>query len=199
MIKAGMTGGIGSGKTVICQVFGMLGVPVYHADDEAKKLYDTSETIRNKMVALLGEKIYDGPHLNRGKLAAMIFSDRELLEQVNSIVHPEVAERFLVWCQDHVQSRYVIQESAILFESDLYRIMDVYITVTAPVSLRMNRIMARPGMSEALASKIMENQMPDDIKTGRSHFVIENDDHHLVIPQVLKIHDSLMTSEKSGN
>jgi dephospho-CoA kinase len=192
MIKVGITGGIGSGKTIVCEVFKQLGVPVYEADIEAKKLYDTNESVRNKMVHLLGEEIYDGQHLNRKKLAGLIFNDRELLQEVNSIVHPEVADHFLMWCENHTQHHYVIQESAVLFESNAFKMLDVCITVSAPVQLRMKRIMQRPGMTQEIASGIMKNQMPDDIKIRQSHFVIENDDHHLVIPQILKIHDALM-------
>ncbi|MBN1158512.1 MAG: dephospho-CoA kinase [Bacteroidales bacterium] len=199
MIKAGVTGGIGSGKTMVCQVFRLLGVPVYCADDEAKKLYDTSVAVRNRMIGLLGEDIYSGLHLDRGKLAGLIFNNRELLEQVNAIVHPEVTTHFLEWCQRQVQEHYIIQESAILFESGIYRIMDVKITVTAPDSLKIKRIMTRPGMTETLAARVIENQIPDDIKAGRSDFVITNDDRHLVIPQILKIHESLMKMENPGN
>ncbi len=191
MIKAGVTGGIGSGKTTVCHVFRQLGVPVFQADVVAKELYDTNESVRNKMTGLLGESIYDGGNLDKRKLSRLIFSDRELLHQVNRIVHPEVASYFLEWCQNHTHDRYVIQESAILLESNANKNMDVIITVTAPVDLRMKRVMKRQGMTKQLVVCIMENQMPDEMKIKQSHYIIENDDQHLIIPQVMKIHEAL--------
>lgn len=191
MIKVGVTGGVGSGKTTVCHVFRQLGVPVFQADIVAKELYDMSESVRSKMIGLLGESIYNGENLDRRKLARLIFSNRELLHQVNRIVHPEVASYFIEWCQNHIFESYVIQESAILFESNAGKVMDIIITVTAPVDVRLKRIMKRPGMSEQLALKIMENQMPDEMKIKQSRYVIENDDQHLIIPQVMEIHKAL--------
>lgn len=196
MIKVGVTGGIGSGKTTVCHIFRQLSVPVFQADIVAKELYDTSKTVRSKMTGLLGKSIYNGENIDRRKLARLIFSNRELLHQVNRIVHPEVASCFMEWCKNHILDQYVIQESAILLESDANKTMDIIITVTAPVNIRMKRIMKRPGMTEQLAVYIMENQIPDEIKTKQSHYVIENDDQHLIIPQVMKIHEALT---KAGN
>jgi len=186
------TGGIGSGKTIICQVFNQLKIPVYNADIEAKKLYDSHVGIRKKMIDLFGENIYEGQKINRSKLAGLIFHDRELLLRVNKIVHPEVIAHYNAWCNMHRYNKYVIQESAILFESNVYQMMDVCITVTAPMEVRLIRIMQRPGMTESVAESIMQIQLPDEIKVRQSDFVIENDNKKLVIPQVLNIHRALM-------
>lgn len=191
MTRVGLTGGIGSGKSIICEVFRLLGVPVFHADQEAKDLYESHAGVRQKMTDLLGGDIYKGQKIDRQKLSGLIFRDRKLLAAVQRIVHPEVAKRFDSWCSLHSGKPYVIHEAAILFESGADRKMDVCITVMASASVRMERILKRPGMTGEIATRIMENQMPDADKAGKSQFMIENDGLHLVIPQVLQIHHAL--------
>ena len=190
MIKVGLTGGIGSGKTIICRIFELLGAPVYYADIEAKNFYHHEE-IKQKMIRLLGSEIYVGDQLDRKKLADMIFRDKDLLASVNHIIHPHVADHFRRWCEENRHHNYVIQEAAILFESNAYKLMDICITVEAPADVRIERIMKRPGMTRSSAETIMENQFSTDAIISRSDFVILNDNNHLVIPQVLWIHKYL--------
>lgn len=192
MIKVGLTGGVGSGKTIVSQVFSLLGVPVYNADSEAKKLYESHPGVRKQMIRLLGKDIYRGHELDRRKLSGLIFQDRILLSKVNDIVHPEVAAHFLKWCGNYENHAYILQEAAILFESKASRLMDFCITVTAPVDVRIERLLERKGMTRRQALDIMDNQMQEDIKVSKSDFVIVNDNLQLVIPQVLLINSTLM-------
>lgn len=191
MTRVGLTGGIGSGKSIICQVFRLLNVPVFHADEEAKDLYDSHEGVREKMTGLIGKDLYTGHKIDRQKLARLIFRDKELLKAVQHIVHPEVAARFESWCGNKAGHSYVVHEAAILFESGADRGMDVCITVMAPAEIRLERILQRSGITREIAAQVMENQMPEEEKADRSQHIIWNDNLHLVIPQVLHIHHML--------
>ena len=188
MIKVGVTGGIGSGKSLVCQIFLRLGVLVYHSDIVARELMETDPAIRASLIRLMGEEIFTGQTLNRSVVSAMIFSNRSLLEKVNGIIHPRVAEHFIAWCKVQIKQAYVIQESALLFESKAYVMFDKYITVSAPEEVRIKRVVARKDMTVEKVRLIMENQLPEREKTVRSHHVIVNDDVTLVLPQVLKLH-----------
>jgi dephospho-CoA kinase len=197
MKKAGLTGGIGSGKTMVCCVFTALGVPVYHADGAARRLMETDETIRQSLKDLLGDDIYKGNEPDRNRIAELIFKDAQLLRKVNTIIHPRVADDFSGWCIRHKDSPYVIHESALLFESNFYRLFDIAITVTCPVDIRLQRILSREGMTRQKAERIMRNQLSEDEKITRSHYHINNDGHTLVLPQVLKIHSVLNVFENN--
>ena len=188
MIKVGITGGIGSGKSIVCQVFSKLGVPVYYADSEAKQLSETDPEIRNNLITLLGKDIYTGGTLNRTKMSELIFNNQSLLEKVNQIIHPKVAEHFLLWCRNHAGYAYVIQESAILFESRAYLLFDKCITVTSPEEVRIQRTISRKNMTLEKIRSIMKNQMPEQEKIARSNDVIINDGMRPVLPQILQLH-----------
>ncbi|HLO60264.1 MAG TPA: dephospho-CoA kinase [Bacteroidales bacterium] len=193
MRKIGVTGGIGSGKSLICKVFSRFGIPVYYADDEAKILSDTHPEIRNTLISWFGNEIYAGDVLNRPMLADIIFKDREWLSRVNGLIHPRVAEHFKSWCLKFQGSPYIIHESAILFESGAWMNFDAIIGVTATESTRLKRVMNRPQMSPGKFRMIMQNQLPDNELAERCNHIIVNDDHTLVIPQVMKLHKTFIS------
>ncbi len=191
MIKVGLTGGIGSGKTTVCNVFKHLGIPVYHADIQARILSDTDGDIRKALSGLFGENIYTESGLNRKKLSEIIFVNSHLLQEVNAIIHPKVKEHFIKWIHGYSEMKYIIHEAAILFESGMNPLFDKIITVTAPESIRIARIMKREGVSENDVKNIINNQWPESKKREISDYMIMNDQKRLILPQILKIHDEL--------
>jgi dephospho-CoA kinase len=193
MMKVGITGGIGSGKTIVCQVFSKFGVPVYYADLASRELTENDPEIRDNLVKLLGQKVFSGKSLNRAMMASMIFNNRQLLQQVNQIVHPKVAEHFGKWCLNHSRDVYIIQESALLFESNAYLMFDRYVTVASPEEIRIKRIITRQDMSYERIRAIMENQLPDEERKARSHHVVINDDITPLLPQLLQLHQLFST------
>jgi len=197
MIKAGITGGIGSGKTMICRAFESLGVPVYNADLAARLLTDSLPEIRAGLMAAFGKDIYEGETLNRPRFASVVFRNKEMLESANHIIHPWVKDDFNRWAQAHKACDYVIEESAILFESGNNAFVDQCITVIAPVGLRIRRLMNRPGMTLERIEDVMANQWTDEKKTAASDFVIINDEMSLVLPQMLSIHQRLKDISKT--
>lgn len=196
MLKVGLTGGIGSGKTIVSKIFHHLDIPVYYADNFAKTLSDTDPEIIEKLSDIFGKDIYTPTGLDRKKLASIIFRDPDALSKVNHIIHPKVREHFFKWCEQYSDKEYIIQEAAILFESGAYKFFDMYITVTAPETLRINRVLSREETTAERIKKIISNQISEDEKIKRSHFVIVNDEKKLVIPQVLLIHEKLLTYPK---
>ena len=183
MIKTGITGGIGSGKSVVSSIFDIEGIPVYNADDESRRLTDTSPVIREKLMTLIDEAIYRNDRLDRQRLASLIFNDEVLLKQVNEIIHPAVRENFRDWIMRQT-SLYCALESAILYESGFDRDVDVVLMVFAPVEVRLTRTMIRDGISEAEIIKRMNHQMPDELKRNQADVVIINDGIRPLIPQV---------------
>ena len=171
-----------------------LGVPVYIADDEAKKLMNRSKVIRRKLIKLFGEKAYVNDELNRPYLANAIFNNKELLEQMNAIVHPKVAKHFVRWSQKQ-KAPYIIKEVAILFENDSYKSCDYIITVVSLLASRIERILKRDNTTKNKIEAIMNNQWTDEEKIKLSHFVIENNDLKNTENQVVKIHDELLKKE----
>jgi dephospho-CoA kinase len=191
MIKVGITGGIGSGKSLVCEVFARLNIPVYHADLEARKLTDSDPSIRNELTSLLGKTIYSGPTLNRVLMADLVFNDPNLLEKVNAIIHPRVAQHFMLWCNNSMFHPYVIQESAILFESKAYLGFDAVISVSCPEETRIQRVLIRKNMNREKILAVMKNQLPESEIIRRSDYVIDNDGTKLLLPQILRIHNIL--------
>jgi dephospho-CoA kinase len=170
MIKVGITGGIGSGKSLICEVFSKLGAPVYSADAAARNLVDADPEIRESLVLLLGEDVYTGNMLNRPRMADMIFNNKLLLAKANQIIHPRVAEHFRLWCLKNSEFPYLIQESALLFESGTYKLFE------------------RRDMTLDKIRAILINQLPEEEKIACSHHVIVNDGKTPILPQVLRLH-----------
>ncbi|WP_313111096.1 dephospho-CoA kinase [Aequorivita sediminis] len=190
MKVVGLTGGIGSGKTTVLKMFAALGVPVYIADNEAKKLTNSSPIIRQKLTDLLGKEAYQNDELNRKFVAEKIFNDKELLEAVNAIIHPQVGIHFQKWLEEQT-SDYVIKEAAILFENGSYKNCDLVILVTAPEEERIARVMMRDGTTKSQVQDRIKNQWPDSKKKKLADFIIENIDLEDTQNLVNQIHLSL--------
>ena len=190
MITVGLTGGIGSGKSTIAKMFRELGVPVYDSDAGAKSLMVCSEEIREQLVSLFGEEAYLGDELNRNHIATMVFSDRSKLEALNSIVHPAVRDHFAAW-RDTQATPYVIQESALIFENGIQDQYDFVILVTAPLELRMDRVVERDSVTKADVQNRIENQMDDLDKIDLADFLVENIDLETTEKKVHELHNIL--------
>lgn len=199
MKVVGITGGIGSGKSVVSMVFRQLGIPVYDSDAEAKLLYDKFPELRDAVRKQIAEEAFDSNgKLDRKKLAEIVFQFPEKLEILNQLVHPLVKKDFQNWVQKHPEAAYVVKEAAILFESGAYSDCDKVITVVAPRELRIQRVRERDRKTKSEIEAIMHRQSNDEEKIKRSDFVIQNDEKELILPQVLAIHESLSKEEKPG-
>ena len=187
----GLTGGIGSGKTTVANMFRALGISIYIADEEAKKLMASSKIIKRKLIALFGEKVYVNDALNKPYIADTIFKNRLLLEKMNAIIHPRVASHFKKWLLKQ-KSPYVIKEAAILFENEGYKQCDIIITVTAPKELKIKRLLSRDNMTLEKIEAIMNNQWNDEKKIKLSDYVIVNTKLENTRKQVVKIHEEII-------
>ena len=191
MIQLGVTGGIGSGKSTVCSILEKLQIPVYYADDEAKKILE-SEAVRKRLIALFGAQIVDASdQIDRKQLAALVFVSPEKLEQLNQVIHPAVAAHYKEWLNQHQSFPIVAKEAAILFESKSYLGMDKVVTVYAPEKLRLARAMKRSNQSRKEILARMKNQISEKEKMERSDFVLINDEKKLLIPQVIKMIEKL--------
>jgi dephospho-CoA kinase len=186
MFKVGVTGGIGSGKSVVCKVFRHLGVPVYSADREAKRLMAENESIRAALQEFFGTDVFQDGQLNRKYLAGRVFSDEKAREFVNSLVHPLVRNDFTAWAAQPHDSLYVIEEAALLFETGAWRELDYTILLVADRETRIERIIRRDGISRAAVQARMASQMDPRKSMEYADLVIHNDPADLVIPQVLR-------------
>ncbi|ARV10668.1 dephospho-CoA kinase [Winogradskyella sp. PC-19] len=189
----GITGGIGSGKTTISKYFEALGIPVYHADFEAKALMNRSKVIRRKLIALFGDNTYKNGALNRDYLRSKIFNNKDLLTQMNAIVHPKVGAHFKRWIKKQ-DAPYVLKEVAIIFENNLQSQYDYIITVVADKEERIKRVIQRDNTSRDSVESIILNQLPDEEKINKSDFIIENDDLEIAKSQVQKTHKALINN-----
>lgn len=196
MIKVGLTGGIGSGKTMVAKVFEHLGIPIYHADDRAKLLYTTDPQLKKDVLELLGTEAYVDGRLNRPWIAEKVFNDSTLLEQLNRLVHPAVGRDFYNWLEAQT-SPYIIKEAAILFESGAHLALDEVILVSAPSEVRLQRVMKRDGLSAAEVRQRMAKQWNEEQRRQNSQHEIINDGHHLVLPQILTLHEDLIRRANS--
>lgn len=193
----GVTGGIGSGKTTVCRVFSILGIPVYSADDRAKWLMGNNSNLKKAISSEFGEKSFleDGS-LNRAFLAEEVFSDPEKVKRINSLVHPAVGEDFKNWANSQT-APYLIKEAALLFESGSSKELDFVINVSSPLKIRVARVLLRdPHRSEEQVNHIIDQQMPDEQKNELADYVIKNNDSKLIIPQVLEIHQKLCAQNR---
>lgn len=192
MLKIGITGGIGSGKTTVCRVFELLGVPIYYADDESKIILNSDKEAKESVAKLFGNSILnaDGT-IDRKKLAALVFNKKEELDKLNAILHPAVGKHFDNWVNEQT-APYCIKEAAILFESGAYKQVDKVIAVVAPLELKIDRTLKRDGITKEEVLARIKNQMPDEEKVKKADFVIQNDELQLLIPQVLKLHRQIL-------
>ncbi|GAA4302870.1 dephospho-CoA kinase [Aestuariibaculum suncheonense] len=193
MKVVGLTGGIGSGKTTVAKAFEALGIPVYIADLEAKKLMVTSEVIKTKLVELFGEEVYLDNELNKPFIANIIFNDKTYLQKMNAIVHPEVHKHFDAWKLKQ-KAPYVIKEVAILFENGGNKQCDLVITVTAPLELRIERLLKRDNTTKEKIEAIMKNQWSDEDKIALSDFVVNNVNLEKTKAQVVRIHEQIVNA-----
>ncbi|MGE0020996.1 MAG: dephospho-CoA kinase [Draconibacterium sp.] len=194
-LAVGITGGIGSGKSTVCKIFRLLGVPVFEADLVAKDIMNSSKTVITKLSAWFGDDIYTNGLLNRKKLASYIFESEEWLQKVNALVHPLVRDEFLRW-KNSQEVPYTIYEAAILFESGFYQLMDVNILVTAPEQLRIERVKERDNLTAEHILARMAKQWTDVEKRKLASAEIVNDNSTLIIPQILEIDKKLKTYGK---
>ena len=192
MKKVGVTGGIGSGKTMVCSVFEHLGIPVYSSDNRARVLMEQSPEVRKPIIDLLGKKAYHAGKLNKQLLTRRLFDDPDLREKINRIVHPVVFEDFLAWSEKYRGKHYVIQEAAIIFESGADHFLDQVINVYAPVRIRIDRLVKRDRSNAREIRKKMKSQMSEKERRQRADYTLVNDGKRMILPQILKIHKDLM-------
>jgi dephospho-CoA kinase len=191
MKRIGLTGNIGTGKTTIARIFEVLGVPVYHADTRARVILD-SDNAKLQVASLFGNQVINPMNqVDRKALANIVFNDKEKLAELNNLIHPLVEEDFAQWCETHKNEHYILHEAAILFESGFNRLFDATIMVAAPEELCIERVMARDGITKAMVIERMQNQWPQEKKMELSEYVVVNNEHTLVIPQILTIHNAL--------
>ena len=190
-LKVGITGGIGSGKTTVARIFEVLGIPVYYADDAAKKIMNEDDWLKAQIIKNFGENSYADGRLNREYLGSIVFRDKAKLAVLNALVHPATIRHSNAWmkCQT---SPYAIREAALIFESGVQGQLDFVIGVSAPVELRMERAMKRDNLSREQVQDRMDRQINETIKMRLCDFVIVNDEKTPVIPQVLRLHQQLL-------
>ena len=191
VLKIGLTGGIGSGKSTVAKVFELLGVPVYYADAASKRLYQTNKELAASIKSYFGEDMYEGDQLNRAKLASVVFGNEEKLQLLNSLVHPPTIKDAEDWMAQQT-TPYVLKEAALLFESGSVSELDYLIGVYAPKSLRLKRAMDRDNTTREEVLNRMKRQIDEDIKMRLCDFLIKNDEQELVIPQVMQLHDTIL-------
>ena len=194
MIKVGITGGIGSGKTTVCKLFEKMDIPVYYADSEAKRLMTFDKALKNSIKELLGPKAYHrNGRLNRKYVASIIFNDKEKLAKLNSLVHPAVAIDGKKWFSKQ-KTKYAIKEAALLVENESYKQLDYLIVVIAPVEMRIKRVVKRDKTDYNQVKQRIANQLPEVQKKKVADFIIDNSGDVSLIGQVWKIHRKLMES-----
>ena len=200
MIKVGLTGGIGSGKSLVAHVFSLLGAPVYQADEAGRRLTASDPQVIHAIRKAFGDDMYDaGGALDRIRMAEVVFNDPVKLEALNAIIHPAVARDFNAWLKLNSHVPYVVKEAAILFESGAYRQVDRAVTVSAPESLRIQRVTERDHTDEAHVRNRMRNQWNDEQREEKADDVIVNDGSTMLLPQILKIHENIIRLSNKGS
>lgn len=195
MISVGLTGGIGTGKTTVARIFKVLGIPVFDADVEAKKIMNENKVVQEKIAAIFGKESYENGKLNRNHIAAIVFNNTQKLKLLNAIVHPETIALSKKWINNQTTS-YCIKEAALLFESGSAEGLDYVIGVFAPTALRKKRVMQRDNLTPEQFKNRMNKQMDEEIAKKLCDFIIVNDEQQLLIPQVIKIHDQILSKIK---
>ncbi len=188
MVKVGVTGGIGSGKSTVCRVFEVLGIPVFYADDEARKLMNTDDDLKRQLSDAFGDATYANGSLDRAYLAGKVFNQPDQLAILNSITHPAVFRAFDRWAEEHRSAPYVMKEAALLFESGSYRDCTKIVVVTAPVEMRIARVLQRDRLAEAEVRNRMARQWTDEQKLALCDIEIKNDERQLIVPQIVDLH-----------
>ncbi|WP_347159982.1 dephospho-CoA kinase [Pontibacter chitinilyticus] len=194
MLKIGITGGIGVGKSVVCRMFAVLGVPVYDSDARAKWVMHHDKALRQDLITAYGPTAFtEAGELNRTFIASIVFNDPKRLAQHNALVHPHVGRDFATWTGLHADKPYVLKEAALMYESEAWKQMDQIIVVAAPLEVRIKRLLQRdPHRTEADIKAIMAKQLTEEEKIARAQQVIYNDEQQLIIPQVLQLHQQFL-------
>jgi dephospho-CoA kinase len=193
MLKIGVTGGIGSGKSLVCKIISSMGYPVYNADEEAKNLTNSHPAIVSNVKSLFGDDIYSDGELNRKKVADLVFNNSDLLQKLNAIIHPVVAEDFREWVSKNSHHQLIFHEAAILFESGAYKHVDKTVAVWATQEQRIERVCSRDGVSRKDVLNRIANQIGEDELLSRSDFVIKNTELELLTPQIVMLIDNLLS------
>jgi len=194
MLKIGITGGIGSGKTTVCKVFELLGVPVFYADDVAKSIMHTDPILKSGILDAFGQNSYaQSGELNRSYISSIVFNNKHELEKLNSLVHPAVFRAFDNWVLSQKGASYVIKEAALLYESDAYKMCDRSILVISPIETRISRVKARDGISAEDIQLRMDRQFSDEQKMKFADHILNNDERQLLIPQIIQLHQQFLT------
>jgi len=196
MIRVGLTGGIGSGKTAVARVFRTLGIPVFEADAEGRRIMQEDAAVIKAVTERFGTSVVRNGAIDRAMVASIVFKDPAALKDLNAIIHPAVRTGFLRWAAEQ-NAPYVIMEAAVMAENGGHRTMDQVIVVTAPAELRIQRVMARDGVGRDAVDARMANQVGDAERLKLADHVIHNDDQQLVIPQILAVHQALLTFAKA--
>lgn len=192
MIKVGLTGNIGSGKTTVARVFETMGVPVFVADTEAKHIMVSDQDLVSQIKELFGEKAYfQSEELDRSYIAEIVFNDADILQKLNNIVHPAIEKYYVEWCKQYVDEKYTIKEAAILFESGSYKSCDKIITVACDRETAIRRASERDGKDIIDITARLDNQMPQEEKISKSDYVIWNNEGDEILPRIMEIHEEL--------
>ncbi len=192
-LKLGVTGGIGSGKTTVCRIFNVLGIPVFDADKVAKHIMDTDKSMMLRLNSIAGKDLYLSGNLDKTELAELIFKNESILAKVNALVHPAIYDNFNVWAREQT-TPYVVMEAAILFESGGAKQLDRILSVVAPVEDRIARVIKRNALSEVQVLDRIRNQMDDESRIRLSDYVVYNSENEMIIPSIMKIHTEILTS-----
>ena len=199
MLRVGLTGGIGSGKSMVAGIFGVLGIPVSSADESARSIMNEDEDLKRQIIAQFGPDAYAGGLLNRSWMAGQVFNDKEKLQLLNSLVHPATIRAGNKWMEEQSGGApYAIREAALIFESRSAQMLDYVIGVHAPAALRIQRTMDRDHVSREAVMKRMNSQISEDIKMKLCDYVITNDGQQAVLPQVLQVHEQLLRLARAG-
>jgi dephospho-CoA kinase len=193
MLKAGITGGIGSGKTVVCRLFEVLGIPVFYADDAARRITDDDPAVVGAIKDIFGEDIYTNGLLNRKQLGEVVFAHPDKLQLLNDVVHPATMRYAAQWMASQT-AHYALKEAAIFFESGSAKDMDIMIGVSAPLETRIERAMKRGNTTREEILMRISRQMNEEEKMSLCDYIIYNDGREALIPQVLRLHETLLSS-----
>lgn len=196
MLKVGLTGGIGSGKSTVAKVFEVLGIPVYYADDAAKRLMNQDDDVKRTIQKQFGDAVYTNDVLNKKQLADIVFNNPEKLQQLNKIIHPATIKDAERWMQNQT-APYAIKEAALIFESGAQEHLDYVIGVTAPAPLRIQRTMHRDNVTREEVLARMDKQLDESVKMKLCDFILVNDEQEMLLPQVLHLHNKLLSLAKN--
>ncbi len=193
MIRVGITGGIGTGKSTVCKIFASMGIPVLDADSLAKNIAEIDQNVKQQILEVFGAESYDDQDkYNRKFIASIVFNDAEKLKILNNIIHPAVIDYSNNWAEQHLDKKYVVKEAALMFESGSYKYNDINIVVNAPKELRIQRILSRDNSSIEDIIRRIESQMSDEERNSMADKIIVNDEHNSLIAQVYSLHQEFV-------